>query len=163
MRPLRLVRHLFSTLPLVLLVACGSDNGKSGSGGADGGHPDVDPNHLPDGAPNPCLGAMDCSECTARVPCGWCGDRCLAGTATTSFDGTCTGTSWDWRGSQCPGTGATCPSHTDCVSCATDENSCGWCAGANRCVAGDMTGPARGVSGCAVASGTWMWSPDQCR
>jgi hypothetical protein len=115
---------------------------------------------LPDGAPNPCLDAHTCEECAALTPCGWCGDRCLAGTLEASFDGTCSGMQWAARGSQCPGVGAQCPTHTDCTSCAMDENSCGWCASTRHCVAGDNRGPAWPMDGCTLAQGTWIYNTE---
>lgn len=120
-----------------------------------------DPTRLPDGAPNPCLGARDCEECTSRTPCGWCDGSCLAGDANGSWDLTCSGDTWLYRGVQCPGSGTQCPTHTDCLSCATDENSCGWCANTNSCVAGDAVGPAQSVAGCAPANGTWIYNTMQ--
>jgi hypothetical protein len=118
-----------------------------------------DPNALPDGAPDPCLVATNCADCTAQSPCGWCMGQCFSGTATSSLNGACSGAQWYWRGSQCPGIGAQCPNHWDCVSCAMDPDSCGWCSNVHRCVAGDRTGPAdTSLTGCSPASGTWIYN-----
>ena len=119
-----------------------------------------DPTTLPDGAPNPCLSARDCMECTSRTPCGWCNGSCMAGEANGSYDGTCSGDQWLYRGAQCPGVGSQCPTHTDCDSCARDENSCGWCANTHQCMTGDSTGPANATGGCDRASGTWIYNLD---
>jgi hypothetical protein len=165
--------RLLALLAALALPACSSDSSSDGGTDPDASArsemdakvPDegvyTDPDTLPDGAPNPCLGAGNCEECTARTPCGWCNNRCLAGTATRSFDGTCSGAQWMWRGVQCPGTGVQCPMHTDCLSCASDPNSCGWCANVRRCVAGDRAGPAQPVEGCGPSAGTWVYNLEQ--
>jgi hypothetical protein len=113
---------------------------------------------LPDGTPNPCIGATDCGSCTDRTPCGWCNGECKAGTVTSSFDGTCTGDAWMWRGVQCPGIGMQCPGYTTCGACANDTDPCGWCANTHQCVAGDRSGPAIAVDGCTPAAGTWVFN-----
>ena len=117
-----------------------------------------DPTRLPDGAPNPCLGARDCEECASRTPCGWCNGSCLAGDTHGAWDLTCSGDSWLYRPVQCPGNGTQCPMHPDCLSCAMDENSCGWCENTHSCVAGDRVGPAQSDPGCTLASGTYIYN-----
>lgn len=156
-------RTLLLLLAALTLSACSEERRPpDGHADADAALPDAAPidapDPLPDGAVNPCLGASGCGECTARTPCGWCGDRCLAGTPTGSFDGTCTGTAWLWRRVQCPGAGMQCPGHLDCVSCAADPDLCGWCANAGRCFAGDRSGPARPVEGCSESTGAWIYN-----
>jgi hypothetical protein len=156
------MRSHVASLALAAAFALGCSPPGSHGGGTDTGTDAGDPRFLPDGAPNPCLGLGDCTSCTATTPCGWCGNRCLSGTDSQSFDGTCMGTDWMWRGVQCPNSGTQCPTHTDCVSCASDENSCGWCANTHQCVAGDQAGPASPVDGCSPTAGTWALHPETC-
>lgn len=161
---------LVQTLSALTLLATASCTEPPNPGGIDAALEDAsmmmdtgpdawfDPTRLPDGAQNPCLGARDCEECTSRTPCGWCDGSCLAGDANGAWDLTCSDDRWMYRGVQCPGVGAQCPTHTDCLSCASDENSCGWCANTHSCVAGDGVGPAQSVAGCAPTSGTWIYN-----
>lgn len=122
----------------------------------------TDPNTLPDGAPNPCLGRTVCRECNSVEPCGWCNTtgRCLAGTPTGSFDGTCAGDPWFWREVQCPGSGTLCPTRTTCSACMTVYDWCGWCANIGQCIRGDRHGPLQPIEGCSPAAGTWIYHPE---
>jgi hypothetical protein len=108
--------------------------------------------------PSGCGLATNCADCTYGYNCGWCGatGMCVPGADMGPTNGTCA-SGWAWYQSDCPATTwpAHCADHTDCDSCTTDNEHCGWCGASGTCLAGVDTGPIN-----ATCTGGWsrFWS-----
>lgn len=77
-----------------------------------------------------CAGADDCTECQARVGCGWDGAECVNAVRDAAIPGYLVA-------SECPPATA-CAARTDCQSCAV-SGACAWCVSTDRCVDANAT------------------------
>ncbi len=113
-----------------------------------------------------CRSASNCSSCvglnSSGIVCGWsiAANACLdADTQNVlqSADGSSSGRDWAPAAGLCPGS-TVCQMRTDCVSCDTSGQGCGWCADGNRCLPG--LGASSQDGSCTGAS--WMTRAAYC-